>query len=92
MALLAYEDPETSPMFHLLSSDYRQQVADNLNRTILGQFFFFPPRKSLASCCDLYKLQVLTRFFTSSRTRKPAKLHTNGKAHTAGDSCKTILN
>uniref|UniRef100_A0A1J3GPB2 Glucose-induced degradation protein 8-like protein n=1 Tax=Noccaea caerulescens TaxID=107243 RepID=A0A1J3GPB2_NOCCA len=35
MALLAYENPETSPMFHLLSSDYRQQVADNLNRTIL---------------------------------------------------------
>uniref|UniRef100_A0A1J3EDA4 Glucose-induced degradation protein 8-like protein n=1 Tax=Noccaea caerulescens TaxID=107243 RepID=A0A1J3EDA4_NOCCA len=35
MALLAYENPETSPMFHLLSSDYRQQVADNLNRTML---------------------------------------------------------
>ncbi|CAN8311415.1 unnamed protein product [Cochlearia groenlandica] len=35
MALLAYEDPEKSPMFHLLSYDYRQQVADNLNRTIL---------------------------------------------------------
>ncbi|CAD5311877.1 unnamed protein product [Arabidopsis thaliana] len=35
MALLAYEDPEKSPMFHLLSSEYRQQVADNLNRTIL---------------------------------------------------------
>ncbi|CAH8354388.1 unnamed protein product [Eruca vesicaria subsp. sativa] len=35
MALLAYEDPEKSPMFYLLSSEYRQQVADNLNRTIL---------------------------------------------------------
>ncbi|XP_023645256.1 uncharacterized protein LOC17898455 [Capsella rubella] len=35
MALLAYEDPGTSPMFHLLSPEHRQQVADNLNRTIL---------------------------------------------------------
>lgn len=36
MALLAYEEPEKSPMFHLLSKDYRQQVADSLNRAILG--------------------------------------------------------
>lgn len=36
MALLAYEEPEKSPMFHLLSPDYRQQVADGLNRAILG--------------------------------------------------------
>ncbi|KZV26771.1 hypothetical protein F511_25335, partial [Dorcoceras hygrometricum] len=36
MALLAYEEPEKSPMFHLLSMDYRQRVADCLNRTILG--------------------------------------------------------
>ncbi|ESQ36314.1 hypothetical protein EUTSA_v10008762mg [Eutrema salsugineum] len=35
MALLAYEDHEKSPMFHLLSYEHRQQVADNLNRTIL---------------------------------------------------------
>lgn len=36
MALLAYEEPEKSPMFHLLSLDYRQHVADNLNRAILA--------------------------------------------------------
>lgn len=36
MALLAYKEPENSPMFHLLSLDYRQEFADNLNRTILG--------------------------------------------------------
>lgn len=60
MALLAYEDPEKSPMFHLLSSEYRQQVADNLNRTILGQFFFFCSSKKIS--CDLYKLHVLTHF------------------------------
>ncbi|KAL6207513.1 hypothetical protein ACLB2K_018471 [Fragaria x ananassa] len=36
MALLAYEDPDKSPMFHLLSKDYRQQVADSLNRAILA--------------------------------------------------------
>lgn len=36
MALLAYEDPEKSPMFHLLGSEHRQNVADNLNRAILA--------------------------------------------------------
>ncbi|XP_010271531.1 PREDICTED: glucose-induced degradation protein 8 homolog isoform X1 [Nelumbo nucifera] len=36
MALLAYEEPEKSPMFHLLSMEYRQQVADSLNRAILA--------------------------------------------------------
>ncbi|KAJ3696103.1 hypothetical protein LUZ60_001480 [Juncus effusus] len=35
MALMAYEDPEKSPMFHLLSSEYRQYVADGLNQAIL---------------------------------------------------------
>ncbi|XP_027333269.1 glucose-induced degradation protein 8 homolog isoform X2 [Abrus precatorius] len=38
MALLAYNDPVKSPMFHLLSLEYRQQVADCLNRTILAYF------------------------------------------------------
>ncbi|KAL6845459.1 hypothetical protein ACP4OV_024954 [Aristida adscensionis] len=36
MALLAYEEPEKSPMFHLLSPDYRQNVADSLNRAVLA--------------------------------------------------------
>ncbi|GMH17473.1 hypothetical protein Nepgr_019314 [Nepenthes gracilis] len=36
IALLAYEEPEKSPMFHLLSLDYRQQIADNLNQAILA--------------------------------------------------------
>ncbi|XP_019156111.1 PREDICTED: glucose-induced degradation protein 8 homolog isoform X1 [Ipomoea nil] len=36
MALLAYEEPEKSPMFHLLSLEYRQKVADSLNRAILA--------------------------------------------------------
>ncbi|KAK1407458.1 hypothetical protein QVD17_39074 [Tagetes erecta] len=35
MGLLAYEEPEKSPMFHLLSLEYRQHVVDNLNRAIL---------------------------------------------------------
>ncbi|XP_020691187.1 glucose-induced degradation protein 8-B homolog isoform X1 [Dendrobium catenatum] len=35
MALLAYEEPEKSPMFHLLGSEYRQSIADNLNRAVL---------------------------------------------------------
>lgn len=36
LALLAYEEPEKSPMFHLLSPDHQQQVAESLNRAILG--------------------------------------------------------
>ncbi|XP_019251337.1 PREDICTED: glucose-induced degradation protein 8 homolog, partial [Nicotiana attenuata] len=36
MALLAYNEPEKSPMFHLLSWEYRQQVSDSLNRAILA--------------------------------------------------------
>ncbi|KAL8523971.1 hypothetical protein ACS0TY_013798 [Phlomoides rotata] len=36
MALLAYDEPDKSPMFHLLSSEHRQQVADSLNRAILA--------------------------------------------------------
>nr|XP_043606523.1 glucose-induced degradation protein 8-B homolog isoform X2 [Erigeron canadensis] len=36
MALLAYEEPDTSPMFHLLSPEYRQNVVDSLNRSILA--------------------------------------------------------
>ncbi|RZC44686.1 hypothetical protein C5167_037635 [Papaver somniferum] len=36
MALLAYEEPENSPMFHLLSSEYRQHVAESLNGAILA--------------------------------------------------------
>jgi hypothetical protein len=38
MALLAYEEPEKSPMFHLLSPEYRQNVADGLNSVVLGMF------------------------------------------------------
>eukprot|EP00262_Sarcandra_glabra_P005350 TRINITY_DN16834_c0_g2_i1.p1 TRINITY_DN16834_c0_g2~~TRINITY_DN16834_c0_g2_i1.p1 ORF type:complete len:217 (+),score=39.32 TRINITY_DN16834_c0_g2_i1:222-872(+) len=36
MALLAYEEPEKAPGFRLLGMDYRQQVADCLNRAILA--------------------------------------------------------
>ncbi|XP_050159422.1 uncharacterized protein LOC126632930 [Malus sylvestris] len=36
MALLAYDEPEKSPVFHLLSLDHRQEVADSLNQAILG--------------------------------------------------------
>jgi hypothetical protein len=36
IALLAYEEPEKSPMFFLLSMDHRQSVADSLNRAILA--------------------------------------------------------
>ncbi|PON52013.1 LIS motif containing protein [Parasponia andersonii] len=36
LALLAYDEPEKSPVFHYLSPEYRQQVADSLNRAILA--------------------------------------------------------
>ncbi|XP_015884908.2 uncharacterized protein LOC107420458 isoform X1 [Ziziphus jujuba] len=36
LALLAYDEPEKSPVFHLLSLEYRQDVADSLNRLILA--------------------------------------------------------
>nr|CAD1828018.1 unnamed protein product [Ananas comosus var. bracteatus] len=36
IALLAYEEPERSPMFQLLSPEYRQNIADSLNRAILA--------------------------------------------------------
>ncbi|MBA0734007.1 hypothetical protein Gogos_017960 [Gossypium gossypioides] len=50
MALLAYEEPEKSPMFHLLSLEYRQHVAESLNRAILGIF----------NSCSYYCLQQIT--------------------------------
>jgi len=45
MSLLAYENPLECPVFHLTSLDYRQQVADNLNRILIGWF---------TSLCSLY--------------------------------------
>ncbi|XP_078435466.1 lisH and RanBPM domains containing protein isoform X2 [Wolffia australiana] len=36
MALLAYEEPEKSPMFHLLSPEHQQNVAEKLNQAILA--------------------------------------------------------
>ncbi|KAM3200859.1 glucose-induced degradation protein 8-B [Capsicum annuum] len=36
IALLSYNEPKKSPMFHLLSLEYREQVVDSLNRAILG--------------------------------------------------------
>ncbi|RZB58658.1 Glucose-induced degradation protein 8-like isoform B [Glycine soja] len=38
MSLLAYENPVECPMFHLIGLDYRQQVVDSLNQTILAHF------------------------------------------------------
>uniref|UniRef100_A0A803LKF7 CTLH domain-containing protein n=1 Tax=Chenopodium quinoa TaxID=63459 RepID=A0A803LKF7_CHEQI len=36
LALLAYDEPEKSPSFHLISLDYRQDIADKINRAILA--------------------------------------------------------
>ena len=36
MALLAYEEPEKSPLFDYLTTDYRQRIADALNSAVLG--------------------------------------------------------
>ncbi|PKA65553.1 hypothetical protein AXF42_Ash005887 [Apostasia shenzhenica] len=40
MALLAYEEPEKSPMFHLLGPERRQSIADNLNQAIIANANF----------------------------------------------------
>lgn len=37
MALLAFEDPETSPFGDLLALSHRQKVASELNTAFLGQ-------------------------------------------------------
>ncbi|XP_047258838.1 uncharacterized protein LOC107853429 [Capsicum annuum] len=36
IALLDYNEPEKSPMFHLLSLEYREQLVERLNREILA--------------------------------------------------------
>ncbi|KAL0314640.1 UNVERIFIED_CONTAM: putative GTP-binding protein OBGC2 [Sesamum angustifolium] len=54
MALLAYEEPEKSPMFHLLSSEHRQHVADSLNRAILGTCFL--KLQHIGDVCFLFLL------------------------------------
>lgn len=41
MALLAYEEPDKSPMFHLLGLEHRQKIAESLNRAILGLLLDF---------------------------------------------------
>lgn len=57
MALLAYEEPEKSPMFHLLSLEYRQHVAESLNRAILGLLIL------IATSCTRLPFRMLCRFF-----------------------------
>lgn len=56
MALLAYDDPETSPMFHYLSLEYRHSVADALNSAVLGML----PVRSYK-----FWLRYLRRVFTA---------------------------
>jgi hypothetical protein len=58
MALLAYEEPEKSPMFHLLSPEYRQNVADSLNRAVLGMF-----KDIMASSCNINLISRLITIF-----------------------------
>jgi len=56
MALLAYEEPDKSPMFHLLGLEYRQKIAESLNRAILGLLLDF-------LCASAYGvLRMLLRF------------------------------
>jgi hypothetical protein len=59
MTLLAYEELDKAPMFRLLSLEHRQQVADNLNRAILGLLLDF-------LCAVVYPfLNMLRRFMFS---------------------------
>lgn len=38
MTLLAYDEPEKSPVYELLSLDHRQSVADKLNQIVLAHY------------------------------------------------------
>ncbi|KAI3686644.1 hypothetical protein L1987_80325 [Smallanthus sonchifolius] len=49
LALLAYNEPEKSPVFHLLSLEYRQHIVDNLNRAIIAH-------ESMASYSELERI------------------------------------
>jgi glucose-induced degradation protein 8 len=64
MALLAYEEPEKSPMFHLLSPEHRQNVAEGLNRAVLGMLYI--------SCLAL----ALGSFISNDLTGLPLRLMT----------------
>lgn len=63
VALLAYEKPETSPMFNLLTMDHRQSVADSLNCAVLGR-----PAPDVASCNVPQALNILTVNMLLSRS------------------------
>ncbi len=102
MALLAYEEPETSPMFSLLSMDHRQSVADALNCAILGK------REFLLNICLYFNDSVAilhhlpfqnegwcTSGFYSDKvlmcsTCKPSKLHINGEIASTYYSCQAV--
>ncbi len=57
MTLLAYEEPDKSPRFHLLGLEFRQKVAESLNRAILGLLLDF-------LCAFVYHvLRMLLRFY-----------------------------
>lgn len=43
MALLAYEEPEKSPMFDLLDDVHRERVAELLNGALLGKDLCLEP-------------------------------------------------
>ncbi|GLU04515.1 hypothetical protein SLE2022_216550 [Rubroshorea leprosula] len=49
MTLLAFDEPEKSPMNHLLSIEYRQPVVESLNRAILAH-------ANLPSCTPMERL------------------------------------
>ena len=51
MALLAYEEPDKSPMFHLLGLEHRQKIAESLNRAILGLLLDFLCAMVFSECC-----------------------------------------
>ena len=58
MALLAYEEPDKSPMFHLLGLEHRQKIAESLNRAILGLLLDF-----LCACVRFLRMLLRFLFF-----------------------------
>lgn len=69
IALLAYDEPAKSPMFHLLSSEYREHVADSLNRAILAHSGL----RSYSSLERLIQQATVVRQYLSQETGKDAQ-------------------
>jgi hypothetical protein len=75
MALLAYEEPEKSPMFDLLDDVHRERVAELLNGALLGKDLFLEPVRIGSTTYGLLRLEEShVGLCDSSRKRSSVQL------------------